>query len=149
MELETDQLTGLPTFAGLRPALGEPAAAIFLDVDGLRFVNHQSGHLAGDDVLAAIGAWLKKEAAERQGLAFRVAGDEFILLLPGRTLDDAVAIAGELVAAQLRTVTLSAVVFLADRNLPDNLRGTLESFAEKLYQRELAGGRAYGNVVTA
>lgn len=148
--MELDRLTGLPTFAGLRSALGEPAAAIFLDVDGLRFVNHDFGYLAGDDVLIAVGAWLKEEAETLRGRSFRVAGDEFILLLPGRTLDDAAAIADRLVTTGPPSrCSLSAVVFLADQDLPGNLRAALESFAEMLYQCELATGRARGNVVTA
>ena len=148
--MELDRLTGLPTFAGLRSALREPAAAIFLDIDGLRLVNHDFGHLAGDDVLIAVGARLKEEAEALRGLAFRVAGDEFLLLLPGRTLDDAAAIADRLVTTSPPLqCSLSAVVFLADQDLPENLRAALESFAEMLYQCERANGRARGNVVTA
>ncbi len=157
-----DALTGLPTFAGLHSFLSEPAAAVFLDIDGFRLVNHHFGFRAGDEVLAGLGAWLKEETEAVHGLAFRVAGDEFILLLPGQTLSDAAAIANRLVSTCATMpwppagsegsrvgITLSAVVFVADQDLPGKLRGTLDSFAEKLYQCEVASGRAHGNVVTA
>ena len=160
MELDDrpiDALTGLATFRGLHAALNEPAAAIFLDIDGFIRVNDRFGHLAGDDVLKALGAWLTKEAGSLHGLVFRVAGDEFIILLPGRTLDDAFGVAERFVATCPRLqwpssearITLSAVVFLADADLPGNRRAILDSFAEKLYQGELASGRAQSNVVTA
>ena len=159
MELDDrqiDALTGLPTFRGLHSALNEPAAAIFLDIDAFIRLNDRFGHLAGDDVLQAFGAWLKKEAESLRGLVFRVAGDEFIILLPWRTLGDAAGIAERLVAtcptlqwpSSAAGITLSAVIFLADRDLPGNLRATLDTFAEKLYQRELATGRAHSNLVT-
>lgn len=153
-----DTLTGLPTFVELPAALSEPAAAIFLDIDGFRYVNRDFGPVAGDEVLARLGAWLKEEAEALRGGVFRVAGEELLLLLPGRTLSDAAEIAERLVGTCSRLqwpsvgsagITLSAAVFLADPELPGRLRETLESLAEMLYQREVASGRAYGNVVIA
>ncbi|MFP5245839.1 MAG: GGDEF domain-containing protein, partial [Thermoanaerobaculia bacterium] len=137
-----DALSGLPTFHGLRSVLTEATTAIFLDIDGFRFVNDRLGHAAGDDVLRGLGAWLKRTADALHGLSFRVAGDEFMLLLPGQTLNDAAAIASRLVTPPLPRVTLSAVVFVAGPELPDQLRETLDTFAEKLYQHELSAGRA-------
>lgn len=144
-----DALTGLPTYVGLRAALRESVAAIFLDIDGLRFVNDCRGHLAGDRVLAGLGAWLKREAEALHGLVFRVAGDEFILLLPGRTLEEAAEIASRLVDFSREGITLSAVVFRADPGLPERLRDTLEAFAEELYHCEVRRARTHGNVVVA
>lgn len=124
-------------------------AAIFLDVDALRSVNYHRGHLAGDEVLKHLGTWLAQEAELLHGRAFRVAGDEFIVLLPGRTLDEAAAIATRLVSSPHadNAVTLSAVVFQADPELPGRLRAALDEFAEMLYRAELDNGRAHSNVV--
>jgi diguanylate cyclase (GGDEF)-like protein len=142
---DVDALTGLRTFHALPSALKEPVAAIFFDVDGLRYVNYRCDHLAGDEVLRQLGAWLAHEAETLRGEAFRVAGDEFILLLPSRTLDDALLIAKRLVASAPASV--SAVVFTAEAKLCGRLRAALDEFAEELYRVELASGRDRGNVV--
>ena len=160
MQARVDVLTGLPTFFALPSALDEAMPAIFLDIDGFRWVNHQLGHLVGDDVLKRLGAWLAQQAEMLQGQVFRVAGDEFILLLRGRTLDETAAIANGIIAgcpslrlpyaspAESRAaITLSAVVFSADSKLPGRLRTTLDEFAEALYRTELELGRTHSNIV--
>jgi diguanylate cyclase (GGDEF)-like protein len=146
---DIDALTGLPTYGGLRAALAEPTTAIFLDIDGLRYVNYDHDFHAGDDVLRRVGARLQQEAAAVHGQVFRVAGDEFLLLLPAHTLAEAAAIARKLVGTGGANdgTTLSAVVFRADPRLPDRLRETLDELAEKLYAHEIATGRAHSNVV--
>jgi len=155
-----DLLTGLPTFQGLSSALDRPTAAIFLDIDGFRSVNDRHGHAAGDALLVRLGSWFAEEAELLRGQVFRVAGDEFIILLRGRTLDEAAAVANRIVSTcSLRTwvgaatadacpgVTLSAVVFFADSELPRRLRAILDEFAEQLYRAELAVGREHSNIV--
>ena len=147
---QIDELTGLPTFAALPSALD--AVAMLLDIDGFRYVNDEHGHLVGDEVLAALGAWLAERARALEGSAFRVAGEKFLLLLPRRSQDDAVAIANELVSSvsSLRApvrITLSAVVFAADRDLSSRLRATLDELTNELYRAELASGRDRSNVV--
>lgn len=144
-----DALTGLPTFAGLAAALEEPAAAVFLDIDGFLLVNDKLGHIAGDELLSQLATWLRGEAQRLRGGVFRVAGDEFVLLLPGRTLDEAAAIANGIVSKCPSVLTLSGVVFRADRELPLQLRVARDWFAEELYRAELASGRDHRNVVVA
>ena len=145
-----DELTGLPAIAALPSA--PDAIAILLDIDGFRYVNYEHGHLVGDQVLAALGAWLAQRAHVLEGSVFRVAGEKFLLLLPRRTQDDAAAIANELVSgvSSLRapvSITLSAVVFAADRDLSAHLRATLDDLTNELYRAELATGRDRSNVV--
>ena len=81
----TDALTGLgnrrklsadlaDTLAGA--AAGEPSALLLFDLDGFKNYNDTFGHLAGDALLARLGARL--EAAVRaHGAAYRLGGDEF------------------------------------------------------------------------
>ncbi|MFL6247922.1 MAG: GGDEF domain-containing protein [Thermoanaerobaculia bacterium] len=146
-----DALTGLPSLSGLSSALDETMAAVLLDIDGLRFVNHERGHVAGDDVLRRLGAWLSREAELLHGQVFRVAGDKFLLLLllPGRAIDEAATIANKTVAIcpSLHEITLSAVVFLADPQFPGRLRTAIDQLTEELYRSELASGRTHSNVV--
>ena len=84
----TDPLTGLGNHRHFRERLGRtlrraqetgmPLAVCLLDVDDFKRINDNHGHLAGDRVLAQLGATLRLGSE-----AFRLGGDEFALLLPG------------------------------------------------------------------
>ena len=54
---------------------------MMIDVDRFKQINDQIGHLAGDQVLAEVARALKN-SVRRSDMAFRYAGDEFVLLLP-------------------------------------------------------------------
>lgn len=83
-----DVLTGLRnrTFFGEELARLErkgpwPVTVIAIDLDGLKAVNDQSGHAAGDALLRRVGEILGK-CVEPPASASRIGGDEFALLLP-------------------------------------------------------------------
>jgi diguanylate cyclase (GGDEF)-like protein len=65
-----------------------PVSCVMLDVDHFKRFNDDFGHDAGDAVLQAVGAVLKRSAREGE-LAFRYGGEEFLLLL--RDVDLALA----------------------------------------------------------
>jgi diguanylate cyclase (GGDEF)-like protein len=96
-----------------------------LDVDDFKRVNDRWGHPVGDRVLAQIGAQLR-----RDGEAFRLGGDEFGLLLPGRHAGSALDAAGAILRrietselAEGNSVTASAGIatFPADGSTGDEL----------------------------
>ncbi|MEA2379422.1 MAG: diguanylate cyclase [Thermoleophilaceae bacterium] len=60
---------------------GPPFAVVLLDIDNFRHINDVRGHPYGDELLAAAGAGLRSAMRER-GVAARVGGDEFGLILP-------------------------------------------------------------------
>jgi diguanylate cyclase (GGDEF)-like protein len=73
-------------------ATGAPLAVAFFDVDRLESVNHFFGHHAGDAVLREVAA--RARARMRAGdILARYGGDEFVLVLPGTDLAQAVALA--------------------------------------------------------
>jgi diguanylate cyclase (GGDEF)-like protein len=90
----SDGLTGLLNRRGLiealvrRLAAGETGVLAYLDLDGLKPLNDQFGHEAGDAALRLVGARLRALAGPRD-LAARLGGDEFALWLDG--LDEAEA----------------------------------------------------------
>ena len=109
----------------------------FLDVDGLKKVNDEAGHAAGDHVLRAVGTALAQRL-RTYDLVVRWGGDEFVCALPGSTLEsatrrfaDVAALLRELhpgatftvgIAVQERGDTLQATVDRADRDLYDKRR---------------------------
>jgi diguanylate cyclase (GGDEF)-like protein len=97
----SDPLTGLLNrFAfdeGLahRLAVGATGCLLFLDLDGLKPLNDQLGHEAGDAALRAMAARLLAVAGPGD-LAARLGGDEFCLWLEGEREAEASARAADL-----------------------------------------------------
>ncbi len=142
-----DNLTGLFNDRYLHIALthalsacraeGRDLAMLFLDLDFFKRVNDTHGHLAGSQVLREVGALLGREVGE--GLAARYGGDEFVLVLPGTELAEAVDLAEEIrtriltttfcreagdiqpEALHLRGLTCSIGVATLHRHLTDDL----------------------------
>ncbi|CAN5404214.1 hypothetical protein BH11PSE9_BH11PSE9_24080 [soil metagenome] len=94
----TDQLTGLNNPKNLRPSLlralnsaqrrSEPLSVVFLDIDDFKRINDQHGHLAGDEILRAVGSAVLSHSRADDG-CFRYGGDEFMVILPRCTAAEA------------------------------------------------------------
>lgn len=80
------------------------AAALF-DIDKFKSVNDKYGHLFGDEAIKVAASTTMMIAASNQGLAFRYGGEEFILLLPGKTVESALPIV-EAMHQKIKEVTL-------------------------------------------
>ncbi|WP_328469749.1 GGDEF domain-containing protein [Actinoplanes sp. NBC_00393] len=80
-----DGLTGLPNRANLagyaERLTGRPLGVLLLDLNGFKQVNDTYGHAAGDRLLHEVGARLTT-ALGSEGMAGRIGGDEFLVLLP-------------------------------------------------------------------
>ncbi len=59
---------------------------ILIDLDGFKRVNDQFGHLAGDEVLKHVAAWLRLQFPSADMVA-RWGGDEFAVIIPSRKSD--------------------------------------------------------------
>ncbi len=82
---------------------GGDLCVIFLDLDNLKSVNDKHGHLAGSQVLREVGYVLKRTVTDERATLTRYGGDEFVLILPGHSLD-----AGMEIAERIREAIRSA-----------------------------------------
>jgi len=95
---ETDALTGFFNQRYFHETLRREAlraqrydrqlALLILDLDDFKAVNDRVGHLAGDAVLAQVAEQLRNEIRSVD-IGCRVGGDEFAVVMPESTEDDA------------------------------------------------------------
>jgi two-component system, cell cycle response regulator len=78
--------------------LHSPLSLMIVDLDGFKEVNDRHGHQTGDRLLVAVAETLRK-GLRSYDVASRYGGDEFVLILPGTTLGEAVLVAERLRAA--------------------------------------------------
>ena len=100
-----DGLTGLANRRGFDRQLDdewkraadrqEPLALMMIDIDHFKLFNDRYGHVRGDACLRAVGETLSLVTLEDAILVARYGGEEFALLLPGRDIARATALADE------------------------------------------------------
>jgi diguanylate cyclase (GGDEF)-like protein len=93
----TDSLTGLPNSRALYLEFeqeanranrqGTPFCVLMMDLDRFKQINDTYGHQVGDEYLVGISRMIAAEMRSYDFLA-RYAGDEFVAILPGMTLED-------------------------------------------------------------
>ena len=101
----TDGLTGVKTHRFLMEALSaewkrstrasRPFSLVLMDLDRFKFVNDFYGHLEGDVVLQRVGLILEQNC-RRSDVVARYGGDEFVILMPETSVEQARQIAGKL-----------------------------------------------------
>jgi diguanylate cyclase (GGDEF)-like protein len=94
----TDCLTGIKTRRYFLEAIqsewsraaraGRPFSLLLIDLDKFKQVNDGQGHLEGDLVLARVGRILEQKCRQSNVVA-RYGGDEFVVLLPETSLEQA------------------------------------------------------------
>ena len=156
----TDELTGLYHRAEFRRLLisevetarvnGDAIAVLLLDIDGMRSINSEHGHEAGDAVLLAFADLLRRHVRS-QDMAARYGGDEFAVLLPRGGIDAARKVSARLCHAMARhafqfegseneahrfTLCAGAVVASEMPNHADQLIGRAD---EALFEAKQAG----------
>jgi diguanylate cyclase (GGDEF)-like protein len=106
-QLRRDPLTGLLNRTGLTEAYEthrqtrQVFTAALVDLDGFKAVNDTHGHDVGDQLLIVAAGRIDTAATVHGGITARLAGDEFVVLLPVRDedLDRPVELILDLVAA--------------------------------------------------
>lgn len=94
-----DQLTGVLNRRGMDEAFnteiaryhrsGESLSVALLDIDNFKTLNDQHGHAAGDSALKHL-ANVVKRTVRPTDIVTRMGGEEFVVILPNTSLEDAV-----------------------------------------------------------
>jgi diguanylate cyclase (GGDEF)-like protein/putative nucleotidyltransferase with HDIG domain len=101
----TDGLTGVKTHRFLMEALSSewkrsmrgnrPLSLVLMDLDRFKFVNDFYGHLEGDVVLQRVGHILEQNC-RRSDVVARYGGDEFVIMMPETSIEQARQLANKL-----------------------------------------------------
>jgi diguanylate cyclase (GGDEF)-like protein len=136
----TDDLTGLhnlrsfeshlATFASLARKNGSPLSVLVLDVDRLKSLNDNYGHLAGADAVRTVGHLIAQHLPER-AVACRYGGDEFVIAIPDCQVGDAVKI-----AELLRQSVSKAAPVLATHAFPSGTLSISIGTASRLIDKD-------------
>ncbi len=124
-----------------------PLSFVIIDLDHFKQINDRYGHRAGDEVLRAFGALVKK-VFRPSDLAGRIGGEEFALILPDTSLEGAT-----MVAERLRQLTESEVVTFAETHIRftvsigvaqygpdgDTYESVIEAADSRMYRAKLSG----------
>ena len=133
---------------------GQPMALVMIDLDCLKQINDTGGHAAGDEALRRVAQAISG-SLRQSDLAFRVGGDEFMLLLPATGADGAMMVV-ERIQGFLRggatlhgqTLAFSAGIARSAPGIaPDYL---IEQADQAMYLAKRAGkGRVLSSTTTA
>ena len=155
-----DALTGLANRRALDERLrdcrdgGEQATLLMGDLDGLKIVNDQHGHPAGDALLRAVADILSAAASTvPDALVARLGGDEFCIMMPKSTLSDAQRLACDVARLLASEVSLAVSLCWGAATVSDQIacNGQLIAAADAalLKAKKLGPGRLAVHCATA
>ena len=130
-----DSLTGFYNRRHFRTLLDEeierakgvvPISVLMMDLDHFKGINDRYGHLVGDQVLTS-AAQIMRSSAPADAPFGRLGGEEFALILPGKSLDEAIAL-----AETLRKSIESKPIETRDQRLPITISIGVAQTNEKL-----------------
>ena len=144
----TDKRTGLYNREGFNVRLAEEISKakkvkeltdkefqislVYLDLDGLKDINDTHGHSAGDVYLKKFGELLKRNTRTND-IAARIGGDEFILVLPGTTVEKTIQFWNQRLNPSIESeeIRVSAGVVQLDLDSPNK---SIELADESMYK---------------
>jgi diguanylate cyclase (GGDEF)-like protein len=150
LQATTDGLTGLPNRRSLEAAAedlintGKPFAVAIADLDHFKDLNDTYGHEAGDRALRVFARTLRVNLRP-DDTASRYGGEEFVLLLPNTSVEEArsaldrlrVTLAGDIAASG--NVPFTASWGVTTSETADTFAEMIQSADEALYAAKRAG----------
>jgi diguanylate cyclase (GGDEF)-like protein len=140
-----DSLTGLGNRLGFQDAVaggvqsGIPTGVIVLDIDDFKVVNEAVGHAVGDLLLVEVSRRLVEAVEPCGGSVYRLADDEFGVVIAGPGLDEVLERAETAFGAPFR---LSGSVLSAQASVGVATTDTAADFQQLLSQADVALGEA-------
>lgn len=144
-----DQLTGLYNRRYFEQEIGPMLEAgqggfclVMADVNGLKLINDAFGHAEGDRLLKTFTETLKNHCSD-EDIIMRIGGDEFLILMQGRSLKDAEALVRSMKedfgTHSTKGIPFSASFGCTERWDQSESRETLFNRAEsEMYRRKVA-----------
>lgn len=153
-----DEMTGLENFRSFRLHLfdevhraeryNHPVSLVILDLDGFKAINDRYGHPSGDRLLSEIGSIIRRSVRQID-IPVRYGGEEFAILCPETSQDDAAKVAERVRSAvekskfrpiddEICTITLSGGV-AAYPECADNADRLIQIADDALYQAKKKG----------
>lgn len=156
--IEKDSLTALIKHSAIKEVAelefetsrrsGKPFSVVMVDIDHFKAVNDTYGHATGDMVITALATLLRKRI-RKTDKAGRYGGEEFMLVLPACTRQQAASLTGQILhafrhltftaAGQHFNCTFSAGVVSSEESHFSNAGQMIEAADKALYQAKRAG----------
>lgn len=146
-----DQLTGLYNRRYYEAELHRldnlrnlPISLIMADVNGLKMINDAFGHQEGDKLLIRV-AEIIKDNSRIDDIAVRIGGDEFVILLPKTSYEEAQVIVGRIqdaIAKEKDAPALISVSFgwATKTSLYQGINQIYKDAEDAMYRRKLSEG---------
>ncbi|UCX06170.1 GGDEF domain-containing protein [Shewanella glacialimarina] len=119
-----------------------PISVAIIDIDHFKRVNDNHGHLVGDKVLCELAQLLQSQMRSNDLLA-RWGGEEFVVILPNTTLDDAMELNERLrqfiASNNIQGMELTISLGVAQYELKDTVHSLLDRADKALYEAKSAG----------
>lgn len=149
-QVQVDGLTGLYNRRSFDLQIEElvnekvPFSMVMLDIDYFKKVNDQYGHLVGDDVLRFLALTIQ-DISREEDLCYRYGGEEFVILLIDKDVDEAYTLAERLrikiaetpsPTGQPITISLGLSTYQDENQLPQDVINEADT---ALYQSKNEG----------
>ncbi len=151
-----DQLTGLYNRHFFEEELTKfdtgfnlPLTIVMLDVNGLKLTNDAFGHHAGDLLLKSVAKMLTSNS-RKQDVVARIGGDEFVLLLPNTTENQAVEITDAIYSAvkeeKMENIIISVSIgWETKANSTHNISEIFSKAEKHMYSKKLIESQSMRN----
>jgi diguanylate cyclase len=149
---DTDVLTGVPNRRHFHERAAQTlaqtdvprSALLMFDIDHFKHINDLLGHAMGDEALRQV-ALCTRETLRSQDVAGRLGGDEFGVLLPGTSINEAMAVAARIVSrledrqVAPRTAPLSLSFGVVQMHAGETIDDGLRRADQALYEAKRQG----------
>lgn len=153
-----DKLTGLynrnyleEEIKRLNSRRQHPISVIMGDVNGLKLVNDAFGHQKGNQLLKSI-AEIFESVCRKEDIIARWGGDEFVILLPKTSLENARKISDRIrkscAEADENPIKLSIALGVAQiKDIKQSYEEVFQKAEEKMYRNKIAGSESTSNSI--